>query len=206
MGVRIRVGVSPLDPGREYTPQENEQLTRHLKALLNGVQAGLFSEVPVDDRLLSALHRNIFQNVRDHAGRIRAAGKGSERLTFGPHRSAGRDEVPSQLAEVWAAFDHLLRSLEASPDHPQYEEASLRAAILLHADVIRIHPFEDGNGRTCRALMNVVLVRLGLRPILMEVPRQEYLACLNHYYAKDDSRMLELLAIELSAAVLDEPR
>lgn len=30
--------------------------------------------------------------------------------------------------------------------------------------------------------MNAILVRLGLRPIAVEAPKQEYLALLNHYY------------------------
>lgn len=34
-------------------------------------------------------------------------------------------------------------------------------AAYLHDELVRIHPFIDGNGRTCRLLMNLYLLRYG---------------------------------------------
>jgi len=75
---------------------------------------------------------------------------------------------------------------------------ALRVAVWAHVEVVRIHPFEDGNGRTSRALMSWVLVRLGLRPIALEAPRQEYHRFLNHYYKTHD--ILPLLDLVLRMA------
>jgi Fic family protein len=69
----------------------------------------------------------------------------------------------------------------------------------VHAEAIRIHPFEDGNGRSTRALLNWILVRLGLRPIAFDIVKQEYLACLNHYYSTGDIQPLIDLCIRLSS-------
>ncbi len=51
------------------------------------------------------------------------------------------------------------------------------AEIITHSHVIfeRIHPFEDGNGRTGRMLMNWQRVRAGLNPLLIKASeRQTY--------------------------------
>lgn len=54
----------------------------------------------MDVRLIEELHRSLFEGVRDHAGRVRRRGYGSERLTFGPQRSVHRDEVEGEPAAV----------------------------------------------------------------------------------------------------------
>lgn len=174
-------------------------MTENLHELLAAVHGGAFLRVPVGMKLLEALHFNVFRGVRSHAGRCRGPDFGSEHLVFGPHRSAGRADVPRGLATVFEAFDQTLRRLESDPDAADYERGALRAALQLHADVILIHPFEDGNGRSGRALMDVVLVRLGLRPLPIEVPKQEYLAALNHYYQTGDLDALQDMALRIYA-------
>ncbi len=49
----------------------------------------------------------------------------------------------------------------------------VEAAALLHFHVLRVHPFEDGNGRTSRVLQNVYLVRNDLPPALIERGERE---------------------------------
>lgn len=192
-----RIIIPAGDPEREYTPEENERLTANIHALFKGIHTGVFSTYPVDIALLESLHRNIFHGVRSHAGRIRRTDSGSEHLTFGPHRSIHRDEVQGELNQLFDSFAPVLAELEANSDQPGYEEAAISAAVKLHADVIRIHPFEDGNGRSTRALLNVVLIRLGLRPLVVEAPKQEYLACLNYYFTTGDLSVLLDFAVGL---------
>ena len=46
----------------------------------------------------------------------------------------------------------------------------------LHHDFIRIHPFDDGNGRVVRLLLNYVLLRAGLLPLIVKSrDRRRYL-------------------------------
>ena len=90
-----------------------------------------------------------------------------------------------------------IASFAADSEAPDYERAALHLAVWVHARIIRIHPFEDGNGRTSRLFMNWVLTRLGLRPIAIEVPRQEYLDCLNRYYHKGEITPLVDLCLRL---------
>lgn len=192
-----RVAIPPGDPEREYTADEEARLTRNLHALLTGVHQGLFSSFPLNLALLEALHRNIFRDVRTHAGRTRSSEFGGERLVFGPHRSEHRDAVRTSIESLLEGFGREISRLEGAAGHDEYERRALRLALKVHADVIKVHPFEDGNGRSGRALMNVLLVRLGLRPLAIEVPKQEYLAALNRYYTTGSLEPLEDLALRV---------
>lgn len=70
----------------------------------------------------------------------------------------------------------------------------------LHAEFERIHPFLDGNGRTGRLVLNLILVRLGYPPaIVYKRQRSAYLTALRRADAGDCGALGELLA----RAVLD---
>jgi fido (protein-threonine AMPylation protein) len=70
----------------------------------------------------------------------------------------------------------------------------------LHAGFERIHPFLDGNGRTGRLVLNLVLVRLGYPPaIVYKRQRSQYLTALRRTDAGDPGALGELLA----RAILD---
>jgi len=197
MAPGLNVIISSDDPERRYSPAEEAKLTENLVVLLNGVHGGAFSHLPVDATLLRALHFNIFTGVRSHAGRFRSADSGTEHLTFGPHRSCHRGEVDAKLRAVLESAAREITRLERDPAADDYESDALNVAVRVHADVIWIHPFEDGNGRTCRALMSCVLVRLGLRPISIDAPREEYIAALNHFYTTGDFQPMADLAVGL---------
>ena len=59
-------------------------------------------------------------------------------------------------------------------DPAQQTEPILRAA-LAHHQLAAIHPFIDGNGRTARLVMNLLLMRDGYPPtIILKTNRQQY--------------------------------
>jgi hypothetical protein len=65
----------------------------------------------------------------------------------------------------------------------------------IHNDFEMIHPFLDGNGRTGRLLLNLVLVRLGLPPVIvLKRQRTAYLAALEAADRGDHGPLGELLA------------
>lgn len=80
---------------------------------------------------------------------------------------ASPEETPARMAEfvIW---------LRQELDNPSLSLASLLAQ--LHQRFIGIHPFDDGNGRVVRLLMNYVLLRIGLLPIVIKSQeRKRYL-------------------------------
>ena len=185
------------DPTRVYTEAEQQRLTRNLVALTSLVHDGVFSARRFDVGLLQELHATLFDGVRSHSGRHRERGFGSERLTFGPYHSADRRDVPKKLAGLMQALQRESDRVADIEDEVLRVEAAIELAVTTHAKFVRIHPFEDGNGRTGRALMNIVLVRLGYSPVALEVPKQEYYATLNTLHDTGDSRSLVDLIIRL---------
>jgi Fic family protein len=65
----------------------------------------------------------------------------------------------------------------------------------IHNRFERIHPFIDGNGRTGRLVLNLLLVRMGYPPIVvLKQQRSAYLAALQKADADDAGPLGELLA------------
>ena len=67
------------------------------------------------------------------------------------HHFPSPAEVPALMGDFGAA----LRAAGNAPDD----------AFALHRELVTIHPFDDGNGRTARLLMNLVLLRGGYPPV-----------------------------------------
>ncbi len=83
---------------------------------------------------------------------------------------------------------------------PSEQTGQLEALARLHARLEQIHPFLDGNGRTGRLVLNLLLVRLGYPPaIVYKGDRLRYLAALRRADDGDPGPLGELLA----RAILD---
>ena len=104
--------------------------------------------------------------------------------------------VPPPWLEVPAAVRTWLDGLNAIPT----SERPIEALAAAHNAFERVHPFLDGNGRTGRLLLNLVLVRLGYAPaIIYKRDRVKYLKALRSADAGDPGPLGEMLA----RAVLD---
>lgn len=55
-----------------------------------------------------------------------------------------------------------------------------------HFKLVDIHPFVDGNGRTARLLMNLILMKCGFPPaVILKVDRKRYYNCLDKGHKHD---------------------
>lgn len=100
-------------------------------------------------------------------------------------------EVPVLVGD-WIADAHSLCEAD--------ESTIVEALAVLHARFEQVHPFLDGNGRTGRLLLNLLLVRLGYPPaIIYKGDRFRYLAALRRADGGDPGPLGEFLA----RAVLD---
>jgi prophage maintenance system killer protein len=91
---------------------------------------------------------------------------------------------------VQAEMERLVSLFQETEDaHP------LTRAAWLHHRFIRIHPFEDGNGRVARALVLLVLLRSDYAPLVVDRHRRdEYLSVLESANAGDLRPLVRLFA------------
>ena len=110
---------------------------------------------------------------------------------------AGRHAFPSP-AEVPALMGDFSAWLSAAPANPE-------TAFAAHRRLADIHPFNDGNGRTARLLMNLVLIRGGYPPIAVRPEdRLAYLQALQRAQAgQGDEAFRRLLYQRLDATLAE---
>lgn len=86
---------------------------------------------------------------------------------------------PVKVPELMNEFGAWLASSHVSP---------VDKAIEAHYRLVSIHPFVDGNGRTARLLMNLILMQDGYCPIIIRpIDRKRYLSALETRQTKDNA-------------------
>ena len=99
--------------------------------------------------------------------------------------------TPPSWVEVESAMSDWVSSLSRISTAENHIE-SLAAA---HGEFERIHPFLDGNGRTGRLLLNLVLIRMGYPPVIIyKRDRIKYLRSLQRADEEDPGPLGELIA------------
>ena len=118
---------------------------------------------PVTAHKIRQLHQLVLTKIDDdHAGQYRQVAV----------RIAGARHVPPESWQVPALMNDLMRWIagkEASKLHP------IERAARAHHQFVAIHPFIDGNGRTGRLLLNLLLFKDGYPAAVIEkINRRQY--------------------------------
>jgi Fic family protein len=72
----------------------------------------------------------------------------------------------------------------------------------LHYNLVRIHPFDDGNGRGARLLMNLVLMKEGYPPaVIRNKNRRKYIECLSKADSGDSIPFIEFVLFSLKSTM-----
>ncbi len=140
--------------------------------------------------LIRKLHSIVFEDTKSFEGQFRKAGvevvirDGSGVII---HRGAPSKYVESLLKEL---IDWYLKNKKKYP--------GILLAAVVHNQFENIHPFQDGNGRVGRLLLNLILLRHNLPPVNIEfTKRQEYYRSLQAYQNTGNIRpTIELLLKE----------
>lgn len=119
----------------------------------------------ISERNIREIHSLVLKDIDPHyAGRYRDI----------QVRIGGSDHVPPPPLEL----DHLMEDFEVQFLTPQ-DTHPIEQAALAHFKLVDIHPFVDGNGRTARLLMNLLLVKAGYFPaIILKNDRLKYYRCI----------------------------
>lgn len=140
--------------------------------------------------MIKKLHAIVFKNSKEFAGKFRA--KGVEvviRDKFGIiiHRGAPSNSVQGLLRELVIWYN----------EHRKQYPPLLLAAVV-HNQFENIHPFQDGNGRVGRLLLNNILLKHKLPPVNIGLTnRAQYYAALQDYQKRGNIRpTIELILKE----------
>jgi Fic family protein len=147
--------------------------------------------VPLRETDIRNLHRLVMQRSDpDMAGRYASQGRYVE-------TDSGRHYFPSP-AEVPPLMGDLAKWLAAASATPE-------TAFTAHRRLVEIHPFDDGNGRTARLLMNLLLLRGGYPPVAVRPQdRPAYIDALQHAQAGRGNEPFEKLLYGRLDATLGE--
>ncbi len=115
--------------------------------------------------------------------------------------SGSKYEPPTHVA-VAAEMRDFMDWLE--PASVDLDDKAIEVAAVCHANFAQIHPFIDGNGRTARILMNLILMRAGYPiAIVTRDDRARYIDALEHSQVSDLTPFIALL-IECISETLEE--
>ena len=102
--------------------------------------------------------------------------------------------------EIPMAMYHADQELqEFFPNRNQLSTSKyFEAAVKLHHSLTVIHPYADGNGRTLRAFLNMMLVRARITPLYIKVEeKSEYLDALEHADLTGDYTKLYIFLFQI---------
>lgn len=142
------------------------EATGHAKAYDYMLSVARGGDLVFSEQMIEELHRLFYEGIdKAKAGRYR------DHQVF----ITGTDYIPPEAKDVPEQMQWFITDLNEQKDnlHP------VLLAAYAHRRLVDIHPFTDGNGRTARLLMNLVLVNKGY--CIVSIPpvlRQEYISAL----------------------------
>lgn len=130
--------------------------------------------IEISQRTIKEIHALVLHGInRENAGHYRNV----------PVMISGSRHVPPQPYLIEKQMeDFMIRfaEMETAHEHP------VLIAAYLHDELVRIHPFIDGNGRTSRLLMNLYLLRNGYTLVNLKGSDE---AKISYYKALEASHM-----------------
>ena len=108
--------------------------------------------------LLQDLNKTV-QEGMDSGGKLRAA-----HATAGLISSVGQNQLPEDLYRLLNKIGSYIRIIGDMQDEKLRKSQAIRVASFSYQMLISLHPFRDGNGRTCRLFSDTVLQAFGLPP------------------------------------------
>jgi Fic family protein len=145
--------------------REHFEVVNHKEAI-QYVESLIQNPEPITAFHVRQIHKLILTNIDDENG-------GSYRKT--QVRIAGAPFIPPeswQITSLMTGWSDWIASTKGSI-HP------VALAALAHHRLVAIHPFVDGNGRTARLVMNLLLMQRGYPPtVILRANRRQYYSVL----------------------------
>jgi Fic family protein len=173
---------------------KGKSLREHFEAHNHDKAIDYLYRIVNDDYVLRSidilsLHSLVLRSIEeDFAGRIRNGGV----------RISGANFVPPDANKISDFLDELIDFVNTNP----LQLNDIELAAIFHHKLVWIHPFFDGNGRTVRLAMNLLLMRIGFPPaIILKNDRKKYYEALNKAHNGNYHKLMLLMCQALERSI-----
>lgn len=129
-------------------------------------------KVPISEQIIREIHSLVLMDRPEDKGVYRRI----------PVKIMGAFHEPPQPYLIPAQMERLVAELFRDNRH------TIEKAALFHLGFVGIHPFIDGNGRTGRLILNLMLMHAGYPPIDVKfADKRKYYDCFESYYRDNDA-------------------
>jgi Fic family protein len=156
---------------------------------------------PISESDIRALHKMILVEPYDVKAQTTDGQPTTKRITLGEYKTSANhvqtatgethyyatpEETPAKMQELMEWYNEVTGNKETHP---------VVAAALFHHKFVSIHPFDDGNGRLSRILMNLILMQKGYPPVVIKMDdRRNYYSLLSRADRSDEWPFVEYIA------------
>ncbi len=153
--------------------QDHLEISRHNEAL-NWIDEIVKNETPITDTFIRQLHeillkkpykkesinennQIVYRNIE--IGKYKTVPNHVKTITGEKFYFANPEETPAKMNDLMDWYRLQITDNQTNP---------ILLATEFHYKFIRIHPFDDGNGRMARLLMNLILMQFGFPPAIIK--------------------------------------
>jgi len=175
LGMGLTVSGKPLN--------EHQEIVGHAKAidlLYQSLAEPLTKELIFD--LHKAVQTEIIHDIFKPIGAWKVEVNGTYAVTSNDEQMYLEYANPMHVSVLMDEVIETINNTDASTITP---DNAVKHYAKIHMAIAHIHPFFDGNGRLARLISNILLLKAGLPPLVIEKSqRREYIECLADYQIK----------------------
>lgn len=151
---------------------------------------GLDTDVTISAHLILEIHKTAFAHLYDWAGKWR-----NTNITVGQLEPPQPNQIIQLIYQFVDNLNYKITTAKTKEEH-------VDCLLYCHYEFIRIHPFNNGNGRTGRILMNLVAMKLGYQPLVLHhregESRKTYINAMKAADKGDFEPLGRLITVELA--------
>ena len=175
------------DPHRHFLKPEQE--IRNYYTALQYLEDKLKARAPFSKELIIAVQSIVENGASKEKIGLRGAMPPGYLFAVYDSGSGHAEYIPPEYSDIPELLDELVSYVNTTEDHP------LIVAAIVHYQLVTIHPFEDGNGRTARLMSGYILDYYGYG--------FQGIGSLEEYFAYDSEEYYSSLQMGLPALYYD---
>lgn len=137
------------DPHRHFLKPEQE--VRNYFLALNYLEERLKNKEPITTKLILDVQSIVEKGASEEKTGLREPMPPGTLFAVYDQTTGAAEYIPPENTDIPALLDELIEYINTTDDHP------LIVAAVVHYQLVTIHPFEDGNGRTARLISGYVM-------------------------------------------------